>query len=106
MATPDVCQGGVCVAGSAQPDGASCGSGQVCCGGGCLSGTCCNNAACAATPTTPICGAAHTCVACTSSSQCPSGQICLLEGACQACDVSCPSGSDRVTCGTALQAAI
>ena len=88
----DVCQGGVCVAGSALPDGTSCGSGQVCCGGGCLSGTCCANAACAGTPTTPICSAAHTCVACTSSSQCPSGQICLLEGSCQACDVSCPSG--------------
>ncbi len=55
--------------------------------------------------TTPICQSG-TCVSCTSTTQCPTGQMCLPDGSCLACDVTCPSGSTPAACGTALQAAI
>ena len=92
--TPPVCYTapGLCHAGSGQcvyptePDGTVCDSGLRCCGGDCVSGTCCSNADC--TGTTPICGASHTCVACTSTSECPSNTVCALSGACERCTVS------------------
>jgi hypothetical protein len=42
---------------------------------------------------------------CASNADCGEGFLCLEDGSCQACTVSCPSG-DPATCGTALQTAM
>src|SRR3954462_14997067 len=70
-----------------QPNGAAC-TGQsaaFCCSGSCLDGVCSKPICPPCSGTTPICQG-NPCVACTSPSQCPAGQICLLDGSCQACD--------------------
>lgn len=78
----DPCGAGVC--GSVTNN---CGE-QVNCGG-------CSNP-------TPIC-ANHTCAACSQHSDCGANALCLADGSCQACTVTCPGG----TCaGTQLQEAI
>jgi hypothetical protein len=88
---------GTCTYPTLAPDGTSCDGGNVCCGGNCVQ--CCSNTNCSGT--TPICSAAHTCVACTNSTQCPANQICLISGACHACDVTCTG--TPAECGQSLQ---
>jgi hypothetical protein len=66
-----------------------CADGQICCQDTCVTGACCSNAQCSGV--TPVCGDAHTCVACQTHAQCGAGFLCLSDGSCQACDV-CGSG--------------
>lgn len=72
-------------------------------GTSCTGAMCCNGACC---PTsTPVCKN-EICQLCTAHSECPANHLCLADGACLACDVTCPSGSSPSECGIALQAAI
>jgi hypothetical protein len=52
----------------------------------------------------PICDAAHTCVACTTDSECDANALCLEDGSCQVCDVTCTGSAEQ--CGAALQTAM
>jgi hypothetical protein len=53
----------------------------------------------------PICDASHTCVPCTAHSHCGDGLLCLENGQCQACDVTCDA-NDHTCDRTAMQAVL
>jgi hypothetical protein len=104
VSCPDCCDNGTCVANcpSCQAcDGGQCRScealGQLCCADTCVSGECCSNAQCSGI--TPICNGAHACVACETNAECGEGFLCLQDGACQACSVSCSDTPEE--CGAA-----
>ena len=86
---------GVCVVDPAQ-QGESCGSdGQVCQ----ADGSCACDASSCANPT-PVCNGS-TCVACSATNPCPTGQCCAGDGTCVA---SCPDGCCQAdgVCGACL----
>jgi hypothetical protein len=103
------CDSGTCVASC--PACATCAGGQCetcdsrgqrCCGNGCVSGECCTNVDCSGS--TPICDAAHACVACSEHRECGDGFLCLSDGSCQPCTVTCTG--TPAECGVALQTAL
>jgi hypothetical protein len=97
-----ICADNVCTTCSSSAQCQTAGLGNLCCGGQCLNGACCDNADCSGT--TPICTASHTCVACTADSECGANALCLDDGSCQACSVTCTG--TPAECGAALQTAI
>lgn len=97
-----ICVSNVCTTCSSSAQCQTAGLGNLCCAGQCLSGACCDNSGCSGT--TPICNGAHACVACTADSQCGPNALCLPDGSCAACDVTCTGTPQQ--CGASLQAAI
>lgn len=77
---------------STEPDGSTCGGGDVCCGGACKD--CCTNAQCS--NPAPIC-VSNTCEACSAANPCPGGQVCCggscFAGICCAGEDCSPSGN-------------